>query len=91
MNSLDTVEAVMAIEEAFGVELPVNESEDFSSPQQMVDWLALHLSHQRPSKDAAGLLRKLATQHNKPELAQGLEGPWRRDQIEAIVREIFRY
>jgi hypothetical protein len=90
MNSLDTVEAVMAFEEAFGVELPVHESGDFGSPQEMVDWLELHLSNQRPNKQAAALLRKLAKDQNNPELAEGLEGTWRREQIAAIVREIFR-
>jgi hypothetical protein len=53
-------------------------------------WLQLHLSNERPSKAAIPLLRKLAKHHNKPELAEGLEGTWRREQIEAIVREIFR-
>lgn len=90
LNSLDTVEALMAFEEAFGVELPVHESGDFGSPREMVDWLELYLSNERPSKDASALLRKLAKDHNKPELAEGLEGTWRREQIEAIVREIFR-
>jgi hypothetical protein len=56
----------------------------------MVDWLELYLSNQRLSKEAAALLRKLAKDHNKPELAEGLEGTWRREQIAAIVREIFR-
>jgi hypothetical protein len=36
------------------------------------------------------VLRKLAKSHNNPELAEGLEGTWRREQIAAIVREIFR-
>jgi hypothetical protein len=78
MNSLDTVEAVMAFEEAFAVELPVHESGDFGSPQEMVDWLDLYLSNQRPTKEAAALLRKVAKDHNKPELAEGSEGTWRR-------------
>ena len=90
MNSLDTVETLMAFEEAFGVELPAHDSGDFSSPQEMMGWLELQLSNQRPSKEAAALLRKLAKDHNKPELAEGLEGTWRREQIAAIVREIFR-
>jgi hypothetical protein len=90
MNSLDTVEAVMAFEEAFDVELPVHESGDFGSPQEIVDWLELHLSNQRPNKQAAALLRKLAKDQNNPALAERLEGTWRREQIAAIVREIFR-
>ena len=53
------------------------------------DWLELHLSNQRPSKGAAALLKRLAKAHNNPELAEGLEGTWRREQIAAIVREMF--
>jgi hypothetical protein len=90
LNSLDTVEALMAFEEVFAVELPVHESGDFGSPQEMVDWLELYLSNQRLNKEAAALLRKLDKDHNKPELAEGLEGTWRPEQIAAIVREIFR-
>jgi hypothetical protein len=55
-----------------------------------VDWLELHLSNQRPNQAAAVLLRKLAKAQKNPELAEGLEGTWRREQIAAIVREIFR-
>jgi Phosphopantetheine attachment site len=90
MDSLDLVEAVMLIEEVFGTEIPDNDAENFGSPKEMVDWLELRLSNQRPNKGAAALLRKLAKDHNEPELAEGLEGTWRREQIAAIVREIFR-
>jgi hypothetical protein len=90
IDSLDTFEALMAFEEAFAVELPVHESGDFGSPREMVDRLELHLSNQRPSKGAAALLKRLAKAHNNPELAEGLEGTWRREQIAAIVREMFR-
>ena len=90
MDSLDLVEAVMVIEEVFGTEIPDGDAENFGSPREIVDWLELHLSNQRPNKAAAALLRKLAKAHNIPELAEGLEGTWRREQISAIVREIFR-
>jgi hypothetical protein len=90
MDSLDLVEAVMVVEEVFGTEIPGGEAENFGSPKEIVDRLELHLSNQRPNKGAAALLRKLAKSHNNPELAEGLEGTWRREQIAAIVREIFR-
>ena len=90
MDSLDLVEAVMLIEEVFGTEIPDGDAETFGSPRDMVDWLELHLSNQRPNKEACALLRKLAKAHNNPELAEGLEGTWRREQIAATVREIFR-
>jgi hypothetical protein len=89
MDSLDLVEAVMLIEEIFGTEIPDSDAE-IGSPRDMVDWLERHLSNQRPTKEAAAVLRKLAKAHNNPELAEGLEGTWRREQIAAIVREIFR-
>jgi hypothetical protein len=89
MDSLDLVEAVMITEEVFGTEIPDGDAETFGSPREMVDSLELHLSNQRPSKGASALLKRLAKAHNKPELAEGLEGTWRREQIAAIVREMF--
>jgi hypothetical protein len=56
----------------------------------MVDWLNFTLSNQRHNKQAAALLRKLAKANDDPRLAEGLEGTWRREQIAAIVHEIFR-
>ena len=90
MDSLDIVEAVMLIEEIFGTEIPAWDAESFGSPVKIVDWLESHLSNRRPNKQAAAFLRKLANTHNNPELAEGLEGTWRREQIAAIVRQIFR-
>ena len=90
MSSLDTIQAVMAFEEVFGVELPVHDSQNSGNPGEMVDWLELQLSNQRPNQQAAQLLRNRAQAHNNAELAEGLEGTWRREQIAAIVREIFR-
>ena len=90
MDSFDLVEAVMLIEEIFGTDVPDGDAENFGSPREMVDWLEPHLSNRRPNKVAAALLRKLATAHNDPELVEGLDGTWRREQIAAIVREMFR-
>ena len=90
MDSLDLVEAVMLIGEVFGTEVPSYDAENFGSPLEIVDWLELHLSNQRPNQAAAVLLRKLAKAQKNPELAEGLEGTWRREQIAAIVREMFR-
>ncbi len=90
MDSLDLVEVVMLIEEIFGTDIPDSDAENFGSPREMADWLERHLSYRRPNKEAAAILRKLAKAHNNPELAEGLDGTWRREQIAAIVREIFR-
>jgi hypothetical protein len=90
MDSLDIVEAVMLIEEIFGTEIPDRDAERLGTPDEIVDWLEFHLSNRRPNQQAAARLRKLAKALNSPELAEGLEGTWRREQIAAIVSDIFR-
>jgi hypothetical protein len=90
MGSLDTVEIVMAIEEAFDVEIP-GEIGKFESQAEIADRLEVVFSHRRPNKAAAALLRQIARDRQQPELAEGLEGTWRREQIAAVVREVFRH
>jgi hypothetical protein len=89
MNSLDIVEMVMVLEEVFGTEIPFD-AEHLGSPREVVDLLDRHLSNQRPNKQAAAFLRKLAKSQQRPELAVGLDGTWRREQIAAIIREILK-
>jgi len=72
VDSLDLVEAVMLIEEVLETEIPDGDAKNFGSPQEVVDWLELHLSNQRPNKQAAALLTKLAKAHENPRLAEGL-------------------
>ncbi len=90
MDSLEVVEMVMLVEEFFGIEIPNNDMEGFGSPREIIDWLELHFSNQRPNKNAAAYLKKLAKKHDDPALAEGLQGTWRREQIAAIIREFFR-
>jgi hypothetical protein len=85
MDSLDFVEAVMALEEVLGIEVPSNDAEQFGTPREMVDWLESRLSNQRPNQKSAALLSQ-----NDPELAEGLDRTWRREQIAAIIREMFQ-
>jgi acyl carrier protein len=92
MDSLDTVEMVMAFEEVFEVDMPNADSaaEGFDNSREIVHWLEARLSNQRPNKAARTLLRKLAEDQLWPELSEALDENWRREQIEALVREIFR-
>lgn len=80
----------MAIEEAFGMEIP-GEIGEFKSQTELVDRLEPVFSNRRPNKAAAARLRQIAKDEQQPELAEGLDGTWRREQIAAVVREIFRY
>ena len=92
MDSLETVEIVMMLEEGlvgvFGIRS--GEMDRFDSARELVDWLEVRLSNQRPNKAACALLNKLAEDQQWPELAQGLDTPWRRQQIAEIVREMSR-
>ena len=89
MDSLETVEMGMLVEEVFEVDIPDADAERFGSPREILGWLEARLSNQRPNKAARALLRQLAEDQQWPELAKGLDGLWRREQIAAIVREIF--
>lgn len=42
LDSLDTVEIVMALEEEFGLEIPDNEADKISSINLVVDFIASH-------------------------------------------------
>jgi hypothetical protein len=50
----------MAIEEAFGIEIPDVDPDAFDGPRDMLDWLAVHLLGKCISKQAALLLENLA-------------------------------
>jgi hypothetical protein len=90
IDSLDLVEMVMAFEEVFDVEIPDDGIAHSNSPSEVVDRLERVLSNQRPNKAAKALLRKLAKDQQRPELAEGLDGTWRREQIAAIIHEMLR-
>jgi hypothetical protein len=90
MGSLDLVEMVIAFEESFDVEIPDNGIARADIRAEVLDLLDRALYNQRPNNAAKALLRKLANEQQRPELAEGLEGTWRREQIAAIVREILR-
>jgi hypothetical protein len=90
IDSLDFVEALMVIEEVFEIDdTPDDTARAFLSPREIVNWLEPQVANKRPNRQTAAMLRKLAKGLNHPELAAGLEGPWRREQIAAIIREIF--
>jgi hypothetical protein len=90
MDSLDSVEMVMVFEEVFDTQITDDEAERCGSPSEIVDILERRLSNDRPNMQAVALLRKIAKEQAQPELAEGLEGTWRREQIAAIVRKFLR-
>ena len=58
------------------------------TPRELVDNLERLLSDERPNAKAIVLLRELARSQRRHEIAEGLEGTWRREQIAAIVKHI---
>lgn len=85
LDSLELVELLMGLEEFFDVEI----ADEIGSAREIVDYLESRLSYRRPNKQAARFLKELAKKTGNPELAQGLDGLWRREQIAAISGKSF--
>ena len=83
------IEMTTDFEEIFRVGIP-DDIETLGSPRAITDWLEPRLSNWGPGKQAAALLRKLAKDQQRPELAEGLDQAWRREQIDAVIRNIFQ-
>ena len=89
-NELEKIELA---EELFGIDFPdgldLTEDLTVNNPREMVDYFELHLRGWGPTSAAADFLKEMAKKHNSPALAEGLHGSWRREQISAVIREIF--
>jgi hypothetical protein len=87
----EELEKIELVKEVFGTDFPVDLTEDLTlnSPRKVVDYFVLHLKGWGPNPVAADFLKQLATKHNSPVLAQGLHDSWRREQISAVIQEIF--
>ena len=83
----EELEKIGLAEDVFGRKIPVDLA--FDNPSELVDYLVLELKGWGPNSDAADLLKQLATKRKSPALAQGLHDSWRREQISAIVQEVF--
>jgi len=87
----EDLEKIEVAEEVFGTDFPVELTGvlTVNSPREVVDYFVLHLKGWGPKPVAADFLKQLATKHNAPGLAQGLNDSWRREQISAVIQEIF--
>jgi hypothetical protein len=66
MDSLDAVEIVMVFEEIFETDLPVNGAESLGGPTEVMDWLELHLSNQRPNTPTSRRSLYCSTEETRP-------------------------
>jgi hypothetical protein len=86
-NFFNEVEKVELAEDLFGTNVPLDMA--FDNPREIVDYLALQLKGWGPNPVAADFLKQLASKRNSPALAQGLHDVWRREQISAVIQEVF--
>jgi len=86
-NLFEELKKIEFAEELFGTDIPIDLA--FDNLSELVDYLVVHLRGWGPKAFAAGFLMKLAETYNCSALAQGLHDSWRREQISAIIQEIF--
>ena len=87
----EEMEKIELAEEVFGTDFPLDLIENLTvnNPHEVVDYFVLHLKGWGPNPVASDFLKQLATKHNSPALAQGLHDSWGREQISAVIQEIF--
>jgi hypothetical protein len=87
----EELEKIELAEELFGTDFPVELTVDLTvdNPRQVVDYFVPRLRGWEPNPVAADLLKKLAKKHNSPRLDEGLHDSWRREQISAVIQEVF--
>jgi len=83
----EELEKIDFAEDLFGTNVPLDMA--FDNPREIVDYLVSRLKGWGPNPVAANFLKQLATKRNSPTLAQGLHDSWRREQISAVIQEIF--
>src|SRR5207249_11637850 len=92
-NLFEELEKIELAEELFGIDFPVDldltEDLTVDNPREVVDYFVLHLRGWGPNPAAADFLKEMAKKHNSAALAEGLHDRWRRDQISAVIGEIF--
>jgi hypothetical protein len=84
---LEELEQIELAEEIFGTDFPVDLA--LNQQRELVDHFVLQLKGWGPNRIAADFLNRLAKKHDSPELAQGLHDSWRREQVSAVIQEIF--
>ena len=90
MDFADFADTISLFEDVFGTTLPEDLGISSLSSREIVEFLELRLLGWGPNREARALLKKLAEEHNNLQLAEGLQSDWRREQIEAVVREMLR-
>jgi acyl carrier protein len=76
MDSLDSVEVLIAIEEAFDVTISDADAEAMTAPRDVIDWLLSRVRGKEPNQKAKRYLQE-----------QFVE-VWEREQVSAVVRAI---
>ena len=90
LSPIDLVKIIMGIEAALEIEIPDEDVVAVNSPRDLVECLTLCLEGQLVGGTAALFVGNLARQLRRPELDTGPIRTWRREQIEAVVREVLR-
>jgi len=86
-NCFNEVGKIELAEDLFGTNVPLDMA--FDNPRDIVGYLVSQLKGWGPNPVAADFLKQLAIKRNSPTLAQGLHDSWRREQVLAVVQEVF--
>lgn len=77
----------MLLEETFGLNLDAI-LQDADSVRHMSDEIWLEVADKIPNNAATQLLKKIAVRDNHSGLESHQDEPWRKEQVEAVLREL---
>ncbi len=88
MDSLDSVEIVIAIEETFDLVVPDEAAEGMTTPRHIIEWVLPRVGGEVPNDAAVAWLKRIAAREHRSDSNDGLKQPWQRERVASVVREI---
>jgi len=88
MDSLDSVEVVIAIEETFDVTISDRDAEAMQTPRSVINWLLPRVQGHVPNDVARRCLLKLSERDSRTDLLKDIGEPWSAEQVIAVLRDI---
>jgi acyl carrier protein len=88
MDSLDSVEVVIAVEKTFDVVITDEEAQGMQTPRHILNWLLPRVGNRAPNKKALHMLERVSVREKQAMLFRNDGSCWSEEQVVAVLHEI---